>query len=82
MKSIEGEIPRALKMVPDSKFFFLYNRHKVNMPFQTGVNPGFCRIEEIKNLDVIEPEGPEYPSDVYFRDEEYDEAKIDYTFEG
>ena len=82
MKSIEGEIPRALKMVPGSKFFFLYNRHKVNMPFQTGVNPGFCRIEEIKNLDVIEPEVPEYPSDVYFRDEEYDEAKIDYTFEG
>ena len=82
MKSIEGEIPRALKMVPGSKFLFLYNTHKVNMPFQTGVNPGFCRIEEIKNLDVIEPEVPEYPSDVYFRDEEYDEAKIDYTFEG
>ena len=82
MKSIEGEIPRALKMDPGSKFFFLYNRYKLNMPFQTGVNPGFCRIEEIKNLDVIEPEVPEYPSDVYFRDEEYDEAKIDYTFEG
>ena len=84
MKSIEGEIPRALKMVPGSKFFFLYNRYKLNMPFQTGVNPGFCRLDDIrnKNLEIIEPEVPEYPSDVYFRDEEYDEAKIDYTFEG
>ena len=84
MKSIEGEIPRALKMDPGSKFFFLYNRYKLNMPFQTGVNPGFCRIDDIrnKNLEIIEPEVPEYPSDVYFRDEEYDEAKIDYTFEG
>ena len=84
MKSIEGEIPRALKMEPGSKFFFLYNRYKLNIPFQTGVNPGFCRIDDIrnKNLEIIEPEVPEYPSDVYFRDEEYDEAKIDYTFEG
>ena len=84
MKSIEGEIPRALKMAPGSKFFFLYNRYKLNMPFQTGVNPGFCRLDDIrnKNLEIIEPEVPEYPSDVYFRDEEYDEAKIDYTFEG
>ena len=84
MKSIEGEIPRALKMDPGSKFFFLYNRYKLNMPFQTGVNPGFCRLDDIrnKNLEIIEPEVPEYPSDVYFRDEEYDEAKIDYTFEG
>ena len=84
MKSIEGEIPRALKMEPGSKFFFLYNRYKLNMPFQTGVNPGFCRLDDIrnKNLEIIEPEVPEYPSDVYFRDEEYDEAKIDYTFEG
>ena len=84
MKSIEGEIPRALKMDPGSKFFFLYNRYKLNIPFQTGVNPGFCRLDDIrnKNLEIIEPEVPEYPSDVYFRDEEYDEAKIDYTFEG
>lgn len=84
MKSIEGEIPRALKMDPGSKFFFLYNRYKLNMPFQTGVNPGFSRLDDIrnKNLEIIEPEVPEYPSDVYFRDEEYDEAKIDYTFEG
>ena len=84
MKSIEGEIPRALKMDPGSKFFFLYNRYKLNMPFQTGVNPGFCRLDDIrnKNLEISEPEVPEYPSDVYFRDEEYDEAKIDYTFEG
>ena len=84
MKSIEGEIPIALKMDPGSKFFFLYNRYKLNMPFQTGVNPGFCRLDDIrnKNLEIIEPEVPEYPSDVYFRDEEYDEAKIDYTFEG
>jgi hypothetical protein len=84
MKSIEGEIPRSLKMDPGSKFFFLYNRYKLNMPFQTGVNPGFSRLDDIrnKNLEIIEPEVPEYPSDVYFRDEEYDEAKIDYTFEG
>ena len=82
LKSIEGELPKALKMVPESKFFFIYNRHKLNMPFQTGVNPGFCRIEEIRNLDIIEPEVPEYAGDAYFRDEEYDEAKPDYTFEG
>ena len=84
LKSIEGEIPQALKMVPDSKFFFLYNRYKLNLPFQTGVNPGFCSIEEIKNknLDIIEPEVPEYAGDIYFRDEEYDDSEPDYTFEG
>ena len=82
LKSIEGEIPRALKMVPDSKFFFIYNRHKLNLPFQTGVNPGFCRVDDIKNLEIIEPEVPEYAGDIYFQDEEYDEAKPDYTFEG
>ena len=84
LKSIEGEIPRALKMVPGSKFFFIYNRHKLNLPFQTGVNPGFCSLEEIKNknMDIIEPEVPEYAGDVYFRDEEYDESNPDYTFEG
>ena len=84
MKSIEGEIPQALKMDPESKFFFLYNRYKLNLPFQTGVNPGFCSVEEIKNknLDIIEPEVPEYAGDVYFREEEYDDAEPDYTFEG
>jgi hypothetical protein len=84
MKSIEGEIPQALKMDPESKFFFLYNRYKLNLPFQTGVNPGFCRVEEIKNknLDIIEPEVPEYAGDIYFREEEYDDAEPDYTFEG
>ena len=82
LKSIEGEIPRALKMVPGSKFFFIYNRHKLNMPFQTGVNPGFCGLEQIRNMDVIEPEVPEYAGDIYFRDEEYDDTKPDYTFEG
>ena len=82
LKSIEGEIPHALKMVPGSKFFFIYNRHKLNMPFQTGVNPGFCGLEQIRNMDVIEPEVPEYAGDIYFRDEEYDDTKPDYTFEG
>lgn len=82
LKSIEGEIPHALKMEPDSKFFFLYNRYKLNLPFQTGVNPGFCHIEEIKNMDIIEPEVPEYAGDIYFRDEEYENEKPDYTFEG
>ena len=48
LKSIEGEIPEALKMVPGSKFFFLYNRYKLNLPFQTGVSPGFCSLEQIK----------------------------------
>ena len=52
------------------------------MPFQTGVNPGFCGLEQIRNMDVIEPEVPEYDGDIYFRDEEYDDTKPDYTFEG
>ena len=34
MKSIEGDLPKALKMVSGSKFFFLYNRFKVNSFFQ------------------------------------------------
>ena len=82
LKSIEGEIPEALKMVPGSKFFFLYNRYKLNLPFQTGVSPGFCSLEQIKEMDIIEPEVPEDAGDVYFQDEEYDEQKPDYTFEG
>ena len=82
LKSIEGEIPEALKMEPGSKFFFLYNRYKLNLPFQTGISPGFCSLEQIKEMDIIEPEVPEYAGDVYFQDEEYDEGKPDYTFEG
>ena len=82
LKSIEGEIPEALKMVPGSKFFFLYNRYKLNLPFQTGVSPGFCSLEQIKEMDIIEPEVPEDAGDVYFQDEVYDEQKPDYTFEG
>ena len=82
LKSIEGEIPEALKMVPGSKFFFLYNRYKLNLPFQTGVSPGFCSLEQIKEMDIIEPEVPEDAGDVYFQDEEYDEQNPDYTFEG
>ena len=82
LKSIEGEIPEALKMEPGSKFFFLYNRYKLNLPFQTGISPGFCSLEQIKEMDIIEPEVPEYAGDVYFQDEEYDEEKPDYTFEG
>ena len=82
LKSIEGEIPEALKMEPGSKFFFLYNRYKLNLPVQTGISPGFCSLEQIKEMDIIEPEVPEYAGDVYFQDEEYDEGKPDYTFEG
>ena len=82
LKSIEGEIPEALKMEPGSKFFFLYNRYKLNLPFQTGISPGFCSLEQIKEMDIIEPEVPEDAGDVYFQDEEYDEQKPDYTFEG
>ena len=48
LKSIEGDLPRALRMSPGSKFFFLYNRYKVNSFFQTGVQPGFCKLEEIQ----------------------------------
>jgi len=84
LKSIEGDLPKALKMPPNSKFFFLYNRYKVNSFFQTGVQPGFCKLEEIqkKNLEMIEPEVPEYANDKYFFDDDYEDAKPDYTFEG
>ena len=82
LKSIEGEIPKALKMEPESKFFFIYNRYKVNLPFQTGVKPNFCRIDDIRNMEIVEPEVPEYAGDAYFREEEYDELEPDYTFEG
>jgi len=82
LKSIEGELPRALKMEKDSKFFFLYNRFKVNSFFQTGIKPGFCRLDDIQNLEVIEPEVPEYADDKYFTDDDYEDAKPNYTFEG
>ena len=84
LKSIEGDLPKALKMPPGSKFFFLYNRYKVNSFFQAGVQPGFCRLEEIqkKNLEMIVPEVPEYADDKYFFDEDYEDAKPNYTFEG
>ena len=82
MKSIEGELPKALKMVPDSKFFFLFNRYKVNSPFQTGIKPGFCRLDDLRNFDIVEPEVPEYADDKYFVDDDYEDAKPDYNFEG
>lgn len=82
LKSIEGELPKALEMEKDSKFFFLYNRYKVNSFFQTGIKPGFCRLDDIQNLDIKKPEVPEYADDKYFTDDDYEDAKPDYTFEG
>ena len=82
MKSIEGDLPKALKMESGSKFFFLYNRYKVNSFFQTGIQPGFCRLDDIRNVEIIEPEVPEYADDKYFIDDNYEDAKPDYTFEG
>ena len=84
LKSIEGDLPKALKMPPDSKFFFLYNRYQVNSFFQAGVQPGFCRLEDIQkeNLEMIVPEVPEYADDKYFFDDVYEDAKPDYTYEG
>ena len=82
LKTIEGELPKALKMVPDSKFFFLYNRYKVNSFFQTGIKPGFCRLDDIRGLEIVEPEVPENADDKYFIDDDYEDAKPDYRFEG
>ena len=82
LKSIEGDLPKALKMPPNSKFFFLYNRHKVNQFFQTGISPGFCRPIDIQNLEIIEPEVPEYANDKYFVDDKYEDAKPNYRFMG
>ena len=82
MKSIEGDLPKALKMVSGSKFFFLYNRFKVNSFFQTGIQPGFCRLDDIRNIEIVEPEVPEYADDKYFEDDDYEKAKPNYTFEG
>jgi hypothetical protein len=82
MKSIDGELPKALKMEPESKFFCLYNRFKVNLPFQTGIKPGFCKLDEIQHLEIAEPEVPEYADDKYFIDNDYEDAKPDYNFMG
>ena len=82
LKSIEGELPKALKMVTNSKFFFLYNRYKVNSFFQTGIKPGFCSLDDIRNVEIIEPEVPEFADDKYFVDDDYEDAKPDYKFEG
>jgi len=82
MKSIEGELPKALIMKTNSKFFFLYNRFKNNLFFQTGISPGFCREIDLQNLDEIEPEVPEFADDKYFTDDKYEKSKPDYKFEG
>ena len=80
-KSIEGELPKALKMAPNSKFFLLFNRYKVNGYFKTGIKPRFCRLEEIQNYEIIEPKVPEYADDKYFIDSDYEDANPDYKFE-
>ena len=84
LKSIEGDFPKALKMETNSKFFFLCNRLKVNSFFQSGIKPGFCGLDELRNYkldEIIEPEVPEYADDKYFDVDDYEDAKIDYTFE-
>ena len=80
-KRIDGEFPKALKMVPDSKFFCLYNRINVNLPFQTGIKPNICRYDDIQKYEIIEPEIPELTEEKYFIDD-YEDAKPSYTFEG
>lgn len=78
-KSIDGDLPKYLRMKEDSKFFFLYNRFKAENPFQTGINPGFYK-EDTEGSE--EPEVKEYADDKYFEDTNYKKAVISYTFEG
>ena len=82
LKSIEGELPKALIMKTNSKFFFLYNRFKNNLFFQTGIGPGFCREIDLQNLEADEPKVPEFADDKYFTDDKYENSKPDYKFEG
>ena len=82
LKSIEGELPKALIMKTNSKFFFLYNRFKNNLFFQTGISPGFCKEIDLQNLERTEPEVPEFADDKYFTDDKYENSNPDYKFEG
>lgn len=78
-KSIEGDLPRYLRMEPESKFFMLFNRVKVGAFFQTGINPGFYKEDF---MGAIEPEVKEYPDDKYFLDNVYEDAQPCYEYSG
>ena len=76
-KSIEGELPKGLKMVKNSTFLYLANRIKASLPFQTGGN---AKFSDTAIPGAVEPKLDQKVIDKYLEDSEYSEPKINFEF--
>lgn len=76
-KSIEGDLPDALKMEKNSIFFFLFNRIKPKSAFQTGANVIFYK-EPV--LNAREPISYDKIPDKYCFEKKLSEDKCNYEF--
>ena len=77
LKSIEGELPKAIRFEEKSKMLFLFNRLKAEEFYQTGIGVKFYKepVEEAPEADVTEQ-----AHDKYF-DSEYPDFVSEYEFE-
>ena len=76
-KSIEGDLPDALKMEKNSIFFFLFNRIKPKSAFQTGANVIFYK-EPV--LNAKEPITYDKIPDKYCLEKQFSEENCNYEF--
>jgi hypothetical protein len=76
-KSIEGELPKGLKMVKGATFLFLANRVKASLPFQTGGN---AKFNDTAIPGAVEPKLDQKVLDKYLQDVDYAEPKINFEF--
>ncbi len=77
VKSIEGALPKGLKMKPDARFLYLGNRIKASQPFQTGGN-GKTSANVIQG--EIEPKIDDAKVAKYLESTDYQETQITFEF--
>ena len=75
IKSIDGELPKGLKMQKNTKFLYLGNRIKAALPFQTGGNGR--TVENAVNGE-IEPKFNDEKIKNYVNSSNYEDVKISF----
>ena len=77
VQSIEGALPKGLKMKPDDRFLYLGNRVKASQPFQTGGN-GKTSANAVPG--EIEPKIDDAKVAKYLESTDYQETQITFEF--
>ena len=75
IKSIDGELPKGLKMSKNTKFLYLGNRVKAALPFQTG---GSGKTVENAVNGEIEPKMNDEKVKKYAEASNYEDVKISF----